>query len=319
MDTISGRVKQSIEDVDWDELRSKKEAALQKVKKRTNEYKDDVLVQTKSIKENVKQSIEDVDWDELRAKKEAALQKAKKKTNEYKDDVLIQTKAIKEKLDKKYKNKKGGDSHQKDKEVDEKQKSDSILLSSDAEVEGLSKEDYLDALEKLKKRDRIGLAGDILATSLASAGGVAGAGAVASMAGASTLLGSSALGTALGGVVVTATPVGWVIGCAVVAGAAGYGLTRVVRSGEKQDVARKKYCDQILKKVKSTNPKTKPKPKSGDRYDEFINLVMASLEKDLITREMSQQLIKMVESGSLSVEVAILRLDELLKCSQVDT
>ena len=93
----------------------------------------------------------------------------------------------------------------------------------------------------------------------------------------------------------------------------GYGLTRVVRSGEKQDVARKKHCDQILEKIKRTNPKP------GDLYDEFINLVMTSLEKELINREMSQRLIKMVESGSLSLEVAIARLNGLLKCPQADT
>jgi Fe2+ transport system protein B len=131
LDKIKGRVKQSIEDVDWDELHSKKEDAVQKVKAKTNEYKDEILEETEAIKEKVKQTIEDVDWDELRSKKEDTIQKVKAKTNEYKDDVLEQTKAIKEELDKKYKGKIGEKLYKKEKDLKARQE---IIITKEKEI-----------------------------------------------------------------------------------------------------------------------------------------------------------------------------------------
>jgi hypothetical protein len=81
----------------------------------------------------------------------------------------------------------------------------------------------------------------VFATSLAGAGGIAAAGTIASVAGATTLLGSSTLGTVLGGVLVTTTPIGWVVGCTVAAGAIGYCITKMVQSGQKGDSSREKH------------------------------------------------------------------------------
>jgi hypothetical protein len=40
---------------------------------------------------------------------------------------------------------------------------------------------------------------------------------------------------------VTTTPIGWVVGCTVAAGAIGYGVTKMVQSGQKGDSSREKH------------------------------------------------------------------------------
>ena len=83
-----------------------------------------------------------------------------------------------------------------------------------------TKLEYQNALLKIKEsgRDKIGLFGEALGFGIGTVGGIGLAGTVASVAGASTLLGSTTLASILGGVFVTATPVGWVVGAAATAG-----------------------------------------------------------------------------------------------------
>ena len=78
-----------------------------------------------------------------------------------------------------------------------------------------SNEDYIRTLEKLKGRDRVGVLSELVGTGVGAASGIAASGAIASAAGASTLIGSSTLGSLLGGVLITATPIGWVVGAAL--------------------------------------------------------------------------------------------------------
>ena len=125
LDRIKGRAKRSIEDIDWDELRSKKKDAIQKAKE---------------IKGKAKQSIDNVDWDELRLKKEDAINKAKTKTGEYKDEVIQQTKIFKGELDKRHKEKIGEKLYQKEKDLDEREK---IIKRKEVEIK--KREDALNS------------------------------------------------------------------------------------------------------------------------------------------------------------------------------
>lgn len=165
------------------------------------------------------------------------------------------------------------------------------------------------AIEKLKGKDKVGVAGEALAAVGGAAGGVAAASTLASAAGASTLLGSTSLAGALGSFFVTATPVGWVVGAAAVAGAAGYGISKLVRSGSKQDQIR----EQLIKKMELRLSALKKDERNELNLTEFSQLLAVAIEKDLITELKAKSMISLIENGSLNPGIAIQRLKALIE------
>lgn len=163
------------------------------------------------------------------------------------------------------------------------------------------------AIEKLRTRDKVGVSAEVLATAGGAAAGAAAAGTVASVAGASTLLGSSALGSALGGIFVASTPVGWVVGAAVLVGAAGYGLTKLARSGARQDHLRREIVERLVRRLESQDRDSAAKAS----LTELTQLVTVALAAGLITDVQGKRMVDLVERGSLDVEVAVRRLKEL--------
>lgn len=123
-------------------------------------------------------------------------------------------------------------------------------ISSDSAVDQSAEESSIkNAIGKMRGRDKIGLTGEYLATAGGAAAGVAVAGSIAGAAGATTLLGSTGLAGMLGGVFVTATPVGWVLGSAALLGAAGYGVTKMIRSGSEQERVRREFIERQTERL----------------------------------------------------------------------
>ena len=168
---------------------------------------------------------------------------------------------------------------------------------------------YVKALEKLKGRDRVGVGGEIVATGAATAAGAAASGTVASALGASTLLGSSTLGSSLlGGRFVTTTPVGWVVGSALAAGALGYGISKVCRSGGKNDQIRRTHERTLRAKVEEA----RKVDSSKHGYDEFIDTLKLAVTSKLLTPEKSDRLIGLVNDGKLGVDMATRRVQAMI-------
>jgi hypothetical protein len=159
------------------------------------------------------------------------------------------------------------------------------------------------ALDKLKGRDRVGVAGESAAVAGSAAAGAALAGTVAGVAGASTLFGSTTLAGVLGGVFVTATPIGWVLGSAVVAGALGYGAVRLVRSGGKQDNLRAELSGRLNTRLMTLEQRC-----FSAGGDELGPLLSERLEAGFITPEAAQRVITLVEQGRLSPALAVQRI-----------
>ncbi|MCG4453313.1 hypothetical protein LJY18_08325 [Pseudomonas sp. MMS21-TM103] len=159
------------------------------------------------------------------------------------------------------------------------------------------------ALDMMRGRDRVGVAGESAAVAGSAAAGAALAGSVAGAAGASTLLGSTTLAGVLGGVFVTATPVGWVLGSAVVAGALGYGAVKLVRSGGKQDRLRAEMSDRLNTRLNTLEQRC-----AIDSDLEIGRLIGERLEAGVITPEAAQRVVSLVEKGHLSLERAAQRL-----------
>ena len=100
------------------------------------------------------------------------------------------------------------------------------------------------AQEKLEGSDRVEVAAHVVQGAVGVAAGVAVSGVVAKMAGVATVMGSTKLAALVGGAFVV-TPVGWVIGSGVVAGAIAVGLGTALSNGAKNtDLApgKRSYC-----------------------------------------------------------------------------
>lgn len=168
------------------------------------------------------------------------------------------------------------------------------------------------ALAQLKGRDRVGVLGEAAVVAGSTAAGAALSGVAAGAAGATTLLGSTSLAGLLGGVFVTTTPVGWVVGTAAVAGVAGYGLVKLIRTGNKQDHVRSQVSERLSVRLDACE--------SGQRTDdegELGNLLRLTLVAGAIAPESASKMIDLVQSGALSQELALLRLRAIAQQSGV--
>lgn len=163
------------------------------------------------------------------------------------------------------------------------------------------------AIEKMSGRDRLGLAGEHIALAGGSLAGVSAAGTVATVAGASTLFGSTTLAGVFGGLFVTTTPIGWVVGSAVAMGAAGYGIARMIRSGSEQDRARKDFVERQTKRLMSLEMETI----TVDGRVELSQLVALTVAGGVIDQVSASRMVDLVDSGSLSPELALERIRSL--------
>jgi len=171
-----------------------------------------------------------------------------------------------------------------------------------------TREEYLKALRKLKGRDRVGLAGEVAATGVGVAAGAAGSTAIAGAFGASTLLGSSTLGSLVGGVFVTTTPIGWVIGSALAAGAIGYGISKACSSGGSNDQIRRETARAVRTRLQACEEVEMAKL----CYDDFIDALDMAMSTGVLDPEKSDKLIRLVDEEKMDVQTATKRVTAMI-------
>lgn len=166
--------------------------------------------------------------------------------------------------------------------------------------------EYLEALSRLKAApsDRIGSAGVMITSGLAGSLGWAAAPSIASWFGASTIFGSQFLAQILGGVFVATTPVGWLACVSLSSALAAYGVTKLIRSGERSDVIRSDLEAQINEKIVSGGDPI-VKESSRVKFNEIISTLQGLVASGRISPEKSTALIKAVHEGALNVESAL--------------
>lgn len=171
-----------------------------------------------------------------------------------------------------------------------------------------TREEYLKALRKLKSRDGVGIAGEVAATGAGVAAGAAGSTAIAGAFGASTLLGSSTLGSLVGGVFVTTTPIGWVIGSALAAGAIGYGISKACSSGGSNDQIRREAARVVQTRMQAREEAEIAR----HHYDDFIDALDTAVSAGVLDPEKSDRLIRLVDEEKLDVETATKRVSAMI-------
>lgn len=175
-------------------------------------------------------------------------------------------------------------------------------------------EEYIHALEKMKRspRDRLGILGELGVTGLGVTTGIALSGTVAAASGAATLAGSTTLASLLGGVFVTTTPVGWVVGSAVVCGSLAYAIGKLVRSGGKCDTLKAETMLELERRIAVM----KKEAKLSQDYDGKMANVITSIQQLVFNRCLTQdkgtEILAAVEKKSLDVDEAFELLQGLL-------
>lgn len=165
----------------------------------------------------------------------------------------------------------------------------------------LTKLEYQNALLKIKEsgRDKIGLFGEVLGISIGTAGGAAVAGTVATFAGAATLLGSSTLGSILGGIFITATPVGWVVGASTVGGVLSYAAIKLIKSGNKSDLTLKLNKLEIIKKIEAFNKASLHSENQDVKFEQIMNMLLVLYSNEKISQEESNDIVKGLQNKTI--------------------
>lgn len=166
-------------------------------------------------------------------------------------------------------------------------------------------------LEK-KPHDRIRILGDAGVTVFGTGLGAAAAGTIATAAGVTSVWGLTSVAGWFGLSAVAATPVGWVIGCAAVAGGAAYGISRLIRGGALSEGRR----FELLQKYREERVAILAKEVSGeiDESDRvrFICSIRELIERDVLPPNDAIRLIEQVERGGIAISMAMSHIHALL-------
>jgi hypothetical protein len=178
----------------------------------------------------------------------------------------------------------------------------------------LSMEEYIHALEKMKRspRDRLGILGELGVTGLGVTTGVAISGTVAGVAGAATLAGSTALASLLGGVFVTTTPVGWIVGSAVVCGSLAYTLGKRVRSGSKCDTIKAQTIKELESRIAAMKKEAKLSQDDDEKMANVITTIQHLVVNRCLTQDKGTEILAAVEKKRLDIDEAFELLQGLL-------
>lgn len=182
----------------------------------------------------------------------------------------------------------------------------------------MSVDEYIRALEKMKMspRDRIGILGELGATGLGGIAGAGLAGVTASAAGVATLFGSSTLGSVLGGILVTTTPVGWVVGSIALGGTIGYGISKLVSSGGESDAIKKMNMKELKERITKLQNQSQYSGKENDRMSKIIEGIQLLIKNNKISQDESTALLAGIEDGNITIDFAFNTIEEILASSK---
>ena len=176
-------------------------------------------------------------------------------------------------------------------------------------------DEYLCALEKMKRnpRDRVGILGELGVAGLGITAGAALSGSIAAVAGTATLAGSTTLATIMGGVFVTTTPVGWIVGSAMAGGTLAYAAVKLVRSGAKCDTRRKINIRELEERIQELRQKSDNSPDHDEKMKNVITSIQYLVSNLYIKQNKATDILAAIEKKSMSVDEAFEILQAVVK------
>lgn len=177
-----------------------------------------------------------------------------------------------------------------------------------------TKKQLLKMIDNLEKNpaDKVRILGDTGITLIGAGLGAAAAGTLASVAGTTSIVGLTTAASWLGVSVVAATPVGWIIGSAAVAGAAAYGISRLIHNGGLAEGRKLELLQQYRETADSMEAKEKAGSITAADKTAFIISTRELIDKDVISPEEAFELIEHVEQGRIPIAQAYLMIQSLL-------
>jgi hypothetical protein len=174
-------------------------------------------------------------------------------------------------------------------------------------VTDLSGEQYVEALERMKKsrRDRLGILGELGVAGIGVGAGIAASGTIAAAAGAATFAGSSVLASVLGGLFVTSTPVGWVIGSAIAGGALACAAGRLIRGGAKADVRKMLTIEELEKRIGQLRKQAHDASQREEKVQALITGLQHLITNGRISQQKATEVLSAVEKNELGADEAL--------------
>lgn len=163
------------------------------------------------------------------------------------------------------------------------------------------------ASEKLDSSDRVGDGSEALLALLGIAGGAASAGSLAAAVGVTTIPVLTSAAGWLGITVVSATPVGWVLGASLAGGFVVYGIGKAIRSGGRSDQIRRDIARRLKEKLTKRHV-DKTCVLDIDQLRAVSKEAQEALDRGLIEQSQAERLALLVAGGRLGVDIALNRL-----------
>ena len=185
-------------------------------------------------------------------------------------------------------------------------------------VPKVTKEQLLKIIDELEKKpsDRIRILGDAGITIVRAGLGAAAAGTLAGAAGVTSIWGLTTAASWIGVTAVSATPVGWVIGSAAVAGAAAYGVSRWIHDGGLSEGRKLELLQQYKEQAQNIEAKERAQNITDKDKTNFIISLRELIDKNIIAPEKARQLIEHVEQGRIPISQAYLIIQNILEENQ---
>ncbi len=181
-------------------------------------------------------------------------------------------------------------------------------------VPKVTKAQLLKLIRELEENpnDKIRIMGDAGITFVGLGLGAAAAGTLATVAGATSIAGLTTAASWVGLTVIGATPVGWIVCSAAAAGAAAYGVSRLIRGGGLAE-GRKA---ELLRTYREEAMRAEAKERAGSIQAEdrtrFILLLRELIDKNVIPPINAFRLIEQIEQGRIPLSQGFALIQGLL-------
>ncbi len=155
--------------------------------------------------------------------------------------------------------------------------------------------------------------GDIFITVIGGGLGALGAGGAAAAVGSTSIIGLTTAASWIGITLVSATPVGWIVGTAVAGAGLAYGISRFISGGSFNEGKLNAIKHNLNERLKDVEDKEKASGVSEKDLNDFHIFLKEPLEHNLISPEQAHKLMACVESGKIKISIAYQMVDKILK------